>query len=33
VHEGLVEADIRQRHADGWGGCLANLEKALLRAT
>src|SRR5690349_448306 len=23
LHEGLVDAAIRQTHADGWGGCLA----------
>jgi uncharacterized protein YndB with AHSA1/START domain len=29
-HEGLVDAAIRQNHADGWGGCLANLERLLV---
>lgn len=29
LHEGIVDSAIRQNHADGWGGCLANLEKAL----
>jgi uncharacterized protein YndB with AHSA1/START domain len=27
LHEGLVDAAIRQNHADGWGGCLSNLER------
>lgn len=25
-HEGLVDAAIRQNHADGWFGCLRNLQ-------
>jgi uncharacterized protein YndB with AHSA1/START domain len=29
LHEGLVEAAVRQNHADGWGGCLGNLERLL----
>ena len=29
THEGLVEAAVRQTHADGWGGCLANLGRHL----
>jgi uncharacterized protein YndB with AHSA1/START domain len=27
THDGLVDAAIRQNHADGWGGCLANLDR------
>jgi uncharacterized protein YndB with AHSA1/START domain len=30
LHEGLIDPEIRENHAGGWGGCLANLEKALV---
>ncbi len=32
LHEGLVDAAVRASHAEGWGGCLTNLEKALVAA-
>jgi uncharacterized protein YndB with AHSA1/START domain len=31
VHEGLVDAEMRQSHAEGWGTGLANLENAVTR--
>jgi uncharacterized protein YndB with AHSA1/START domain len=29
THENLVELDVRNNHAEGWGGCLASLERFL----
>jgi uncharacterized protein YndB with AHSA1/START domain len=31
-HEGLVDAAIRESHSQGWGGCLASLERYLAAA-
>ena len=32
THEGLVDAAIRESHTQGWGGCLASLERYLAPA-
>lgn len=32
THEGLVEAAVRESHTQGWGGCLANLERFVTQA-
>ena len=29
THEGLVDVEVRKMHAQGWGGCLASLERYL----
>jgi uncharacterized protein YndB with AHSA1/START domain len=33
THDGLIDAAIHQNHADGWGGCLANLGRYFASAT
>ena len=32
LHEGLADAALRESHTQGWGGCLASLERYLLVA-
>jgi len=29
THEDLIDIDVRNSHAEGWGGCLASLERYL----
>jgi uncharacterized protein YndB with AHSA1/START domain len=29
IHEDLVDIDVRNLHAEGWGGCLASLDRYL----
>ncbi len=32
THELFPDVDSRQQHTEGWEGCLANLEKSVVRA-
>jgi uncharacterized protein YndB with AHSA1/START domain len=32
THDGLVDAGVRELHGQGWGGCLASLERYLSAA-